>query len=126
MLTQEFDFGKPVIRMSNPISGNDLKEVVNAIVADRKIEAIKLYRQYSGIGLKEAKDAVDELEKKLRTESPEKFPSDQIAEGRKQNTKSSVSTPGVQASRGCFGVIAVIAVGATILLSLVVVLWNSL
>lgn len=114
--------------MSNPISGNDLKEVVNAIVADRKIEAIKLYRQYSGVGLKEAKDSIEELEKKLRAKSPEKFPSEQIAEGKPQNTKSSGTTPtsGVQVSKGCFGMVAALAVAATILLSLVVVLWNSL
>ncbi len=32
----------------------------------RKIEAIKVYRQQTGIGLKEAKDAVDAMEKQLR------------------------------------------------------------
>ena len=34
-------------------------EVVNAILAGRKIEAIKLLREARGIGLKEAKHAVD-------------------------------------------------------------------
>ena len=103
--------------MGNPISDNDLKEVLNAILANRKIEAIKLYREYSGVGLKEAKDAVEELEKKLQTESPEKFTSEQIAEGKS-------ATPGVQVGKGCFGVLVAIAVAATILLSLVVVYWN--
>jgi hypothetical protein len=34
-------------------------EIAAAIRAGRKIEAIKLYRQAHGVGLKEAKDAVD-------------------------------------------------------------------
>ena len=35
-------------------------EIADAIRSGRKIEAIKLYRQAHGVGLKEAKDAVDE------------------------------------------------------------------
>jgi len=35
-----------------------LPEIQDAL-PDRKIEAIKLYRQYTGVGLKEAKDAID-------------------------------------------------------------------
>jgi|ERR1043166_4876342 translation elongation factor EF-Ts len=104
--------------MSNPISENDLKEVVNAILAGQKIEAIKLYREYSGLGLKDAKDAVEEIEKKLRTDAPEKFRSDQIAEGRQQGTKRS----GVEAGKGCFGVLAVIVVGIMVLLSAIVII----
>jgi ribosomal protein L7/L12 len=36
--------------------------IAEAIRAGRKIEAIKLYRQAHGVGLKEAKDAVDAYE----------------------------------------------------------------
>ena len=41
----------------------------------RKIEAIRVYREISGLGLKESKEAVEELEKLLRAQSPEKFSS---------------------------------------------------
>ncbi|MBL8058382.1 MAG: ribosomal protein L7/L12, partial [Anaerolineales bacterium] len=37
-------------------------EVARLVQAGQKIEAIKLYRQLTGVGLKEAKDAVDQLE----------------------------------------------------------------
>jgi ribosomal protein L7/L12 len=36
----------------------------------RKIEAIKLYREQTGLGLKDAKDAVDALEAQLRSGAP--------------------------------------------------------
>jgi ribosomal protein L7/L12 len=40
---------------------------VEALVRTRnKIEAIKIYREYTGTGLKEAKDAVDAIEKELK------------------------------------------------------------
>ena len=38
-----------------------LDEVAGLVRAGRKIEAIKLYRETTGAGLKEAKDAVDRL-----------------------------------------------------------------
>jgi ribosomal protein L7/L12 len=41
----------------------DLSEVREALLRGNKIEAIKLYRLQTGVGLKEAKDAVDEMEK---------------------------------------------------------------
>jgi ribosomal protein L7/L12 len=41
-------------------------EIAAAIRAGRKIEAIKLYRQAHGVGLKEAKDAVDAYEAATR------------------------------------------------------------
>jgi hypothetical protein len=41
-------------------------EIAAAIRSGRKIEAIKLYRQAHGVGLKEAKDAVDAYEAATR------------------------------------------------------------
>ena len=38
--------------------------VRNALAAGNKIEAIRLFREHAGVGLKEAKDAVDELERR--------------------------------------------------------------
>jgi Ribosomal protein L7/L12 C-terminal domain len=42
-------------------------DIVQALRAGRKIEAIKLYRQASGVGLKEAKDYVEEVERRAGT-----------------------------------------------------------
>jgi hypothetical protein len=39
-------------------------DIVQALRNGKKIEAIKLYRQASGIGLKEAKDFVEEVERR--------------------------------------------------------------
>ena len=43
------------------------------IFRGRKIEAIKLYRELSGLGLKEAKNEVEALEADLKKDPPEKF-----------------------------------------------------
>lgn len=52
-------------------------EIAAAIRAGRKIEAIKLYREAHGVGLKEAKDAVDAHETANRgiTRTPKNPPS---------------------------------------------------
>ncbi|MBX7244503.1 MAG: ribosomal protein L7/L12 [Candidatus Sumerlaeaceae bacterium] len=39
-----------------------------------KIEAIKIHREATGLGLKESKDAIDALEAKLRAAHPDRFP----------------------------------------------------
>ena len=50
------------------------RQAINAdIFGGRKIEAIKLYREATGVGLKEAKDTVDGMEKDLRQREPNKF-----------------------------------------------------
>lgn len=41
-------------------------EVVHLILANKKIQAIKVYREYFRVGLKEAKDAVEEAERRVR------------------------------------------------------------
>jgi hypothetical protein len=104
--------------MSNPISEGDLGTIKGAIFAGRKIEAIKLYRECSGVGLKDAKDAVEELEKKLMAESPEKFEAEDRESGKQSGGRP---TPGVQAGKGCFGVVIGGLLIATALLLLVVV-----
>lgn len=50
-----------------------LNELEAAIFAGRKIAAIKLYRELTGLGLKESKEAVERIEADLRARSPEKF-----------------------------------------------------
>lgn len=39
----------------------DVADIVERMVAGKKVEAIKLYRQRTGLGLREAKDAVEEI-----------------------------------------------------------------
>jgi hypothetical protein len=59
--------------MPVPISESDMQRIRAAVLAGRKIEAIKLYREASGQGLKESKDFVDGLELELRTTNPGDF-----------------------------------------------------
>lgn len=50
---------------SFPTTASASPTVVQLIRAGRKIEAIKVYREENGVGLKEAKDAVDALERQI-------------------------------------------------------------
>ena len=43
------------------------------LYAGRKIQAIKMYREAGGGGLKESKDAVDAIEATLRARHPDRF-----------------------------------------------------
>ncbi|MDR1283480.1 MAG: hypothetical protein LBK99_22065 [Opitutaceae bacterium] len=66
-----------------------------------KIGAVKQCRAFAGLGLKEARDAVEELEAKLRAESPEKFAA--LPSSQEQ------SQPGPRQKRsGCLGSSAVL------------------
>src|SRR5260370_39249837 len=91
--------------MNHPISDGDLNEIREEIFAGRTISAIKLYRQFTGSGLKEAKDAVEEMERKLRVESPGRFRVGEPERGQEQEAKSATSVPGVQEGKGCFGML---------------------
>ncbi len=52
------------------------QQILNALVAGRKIEAIKLYRAATGKGLKEAKDFIDLLVEKMGERDPELLKND--------------------------------------------------
>ena len=41
-------------------------DVIRYIQEGKKIQAIKVYREQAGVGLKEAKDMIDQLEKQYR------------------------------------------------------------
>jgi ribosomal protein L7/L12 len=47
-------------------SGMSTAEIQDLLRRGNKIEAIKLYREQTGLGLKEAKDAVEAIERGLR------------------------------------------------------------
>jgi len=67
--------GRPAhsINVNTPIPEDKLSAIRDALVQRRKIEAIKIYRKTAGVGLAEAKSAVENLEQELRQKSPEKF-----------------------------------------------------
>ncbi len=49
-----------------PLPGSAPADIQAALFAGKKIEAIRLYREQHGVGLAEAKAAIDDLEAKLR------------------------------------------------------------
>jgi hypothetical protein len=62
--------------------------IETAIFAGNKIEAIKLHREATDVGLAEAKQAVEAMEASLRQQHPEKFTASR--------------------KRGCMGMVAVL------------------
>jgi ribosomal protein L7/L12 len=59
--------------MSEPNPEEQARQVREALFAGNKIQAIKFYREQTGVGLKDAKDAVEKLESELRAASPGQF-----------------------------------------------------
>lgn len=62
LMERNYDLVKPARRYEEkppPVGASD--EVLYYLQRGERIEAIKAYREYSGVGLKEAKDYVDEL-----------------------------------------------------------------
>ena len=59
--------------MRDPNSEEQATLLKEALFAGNKIFAIKFYREQTGAGLKEAKDAVEMLETELRAASPGRF-----------------------------------------------------
>ena len=50
--------------------------ILDAIFEGRKLDAVKHYKFYSGRGLKESKEFIEDLTKRLKTESPDQFTTD--------------------------------------------------
>src|SRR5438105_630087 len=59
--------------MPTELTQEQLAKIHAAIFARRKIEAIKLYRHFSGVGLSEAKDWVEKISAEMETQEPTKF-----------------------------------------------------
>ncbi|MFK5924887.1 MAG: ribosomal protein L7/L12 [Verrucomicrobiota bacterium] len=59
------------------LSDEEMEAVVAALAEGRKIEAIKIYREATDKGLKDAKEFIDALIPKLVEKDPEKY--EQIA-----------------------------------------------
>jgi ribosomal protein L7/L12 len=57
----------------NGLSDEIVQQIQAAVFAGQKIEAIRLHRTATGMGLKESKDFVEALEARLRSLSPGEF-----------------------------------------------------
>jgi len=57
----------------NELSQEDISRLSELVLAGQKIEAIKIYKEITGMGLRESKEFIDDLEDQLREENPE-FP----------------------------------------------------
>lgn len=84
----EMDETKPAVPTS------EMDKILEAIYRHRKLEAVKLYRQWKSCSLLEAKEFVEQLTERLKVESPDKF--------------SANSKP-----VGCFGVLLMLIVVVT-------------
>lgn len=60
--------------MPQDLPPETLSDLINALEKGRTIDAIKTYRNATGLGLKESKDAVESLYAELREQDPERFP----------------------------------------------------
>lgn len=87
--------------MSTSLSDVQINAISDALRGGNKIEAIKLYREATGLGLKESKDAVEALEVDLRGKFPDQFPPTGSASAQ------------AKGKGGCLGLVAVLfATGA--------------
>jgi len=62
--------------MSDKLTEEQIHEINEHILSGRQIQAIKLYREHTGEGLKEAKDFLDVVTAELKEKYPEKFEHD--------------------------------------------------
>ncbi len=67
--------------MPTPLTDAQLNAISDALRGGNKIEAIKLHREATGLGLKEAKDEIEVIEAGLREKFPDQFPAANKAGG---------------------------------------------
>ncbi|MGD9128339.1 MAG: ribosomal protein L7/L12 [Planctomycetia bacterium] len=58
---------------NHQIPDEAMDQIINALGSGRKIEAIKVYREVTNLGLKEAKDFIETLASQLAEQDPERF-----------------------------------------------------
>jgi len=59
--------------MADELTHEQIEDIGNSLASGRKIEAIKIYREATGKGLKEAKEFIDALVPELLKQNPEKY-----------------------------------------------------
>jgi ribosomal protein L7/L12 len=71
---EAMEAGRPFeSRQRDSVGNDDVDAIQGALFTGRKIQAIKLYRESTGMGLKESKDFIDALEVELRRTDPTRF-----------------------------------------------------
>lgn len=59
--------------MEHQLTDQQVAKIGEALIARRKIEAIKIYREATGAGLKESKDFIEALIPRLQQQDPVKY-----------------------------------------------------
>lgn len=59
--------------MSDQLTEEQIQQISDALANGRKIQAIKIYRKATSLGLVEAKDFVEALIPKLKEQDPERY-----------------------------------------------------
>ena len=59
--------------MTEPLSDDQWQQIEDHLYNGRKIAAIKLMRQWTGVDLKDAKELIDQHEQELRSQNPDRF-----------------------------------------------------
>lgn len=59
--------------MAEQPSQEQINSIADALAAGRKLDAIKIYREATGKGLKDAKDFIDALVPRLKEQDPQKY-----------------------------------------------------
>jgi len=67
--------------MAEELSAEQIQQISDSLASGSKIEAIKLYREFTGKDLKEAKDFVDALVPQLLQRDPQRYAKLQQAKG---------------------------------------------
>lgn len=97
--------------MNAPLSDQTAGKIREHIRAGQKIEAIKLFREETGLGLKESKDAVEAMEAAMRSGGGDLDAPGSVADPAKASYK---------VQKGCLGILmtglALVAVAAGFLI----------
>ena len=56
------------------LTTEQMRQIADTVATGTIIKAIKLYRQFSGAGLKDSKDFIESLAVELHEKDPEKYP----------------------------------------------------
>ena len=105
--------GLPSILPTTGMTPEKMDAIVSAISRGQKIEAIKLYREATGLGLAESKDAVEAMEIPAPRSTPVN-PGQLVPEGR---TPLPQWDPFEEKKKGCLGVVALLIGIAVVLLA---------
>jgi ribosomal protein L7/L12 len=71
---QQRNEAAPMPESTPELTQDQWVQIQEHIAGGKMITAIKLYREITGVGLKQAKDAVEAYAEKLPSEAPERYP----------------------------------------------------